>query len=149
MKKNNLPKIIIAAIVIIIVIAGVLIGDKFISSQKTVGKKTITITIENQVTNQTLLKDKTFHTNATTLAEFLNENKKELKVDMVKQAPYGDYLLGFYGLKTTNMSTGPWWTYSYSAPSQKLDYKIGYAPAIDQINLAQSSSMTFVFTKSF
>lgn len=41
------------------------------------------------------------------------------------KAPYGTLLLGLEGLKTTNMDKGPWWIYSFSSPSEKLDYKVG------------------------
>lgn len=148
MKKNNLTKIIIAIIVILVVIGGIFAINKVTTEKKLAGEKTISITVENQTNNQILLKDKVFHTNAKTLSEFLTENKEPLKVDMIKQAPYGDFLLGFYGLKTTNMDKGPWWMYSFSSPSEKLDYKVGAAPSIDKINLGKTNSMTFVFTSN-
>lgn len=146
MKKSNLYKIIIAIVVIILVTSGIIIGNTLTSQNKTEGNKTVTITIEDQVDNKTLLDNEVFHTNADTLEQFLTENKDTLKVDMVKEATYGDYLVGLYGLKTTDMNKGPWWIYSYSDPAAKLDYKVGYAPSIDKINLGKENYMTFVFT---
>ena len=81
--------------------------------------------------------------------EFLKENKDALKVETTDEAPYGTLLLGLEGLKTTDMNKGPWWIYSFSSPSEKLDYKVGLAPAIDKINLGKQNYMTFVFTDSY
>lgn len=148
MKKSNISKIIIAIIVIILVVIGITLGNKLVSQKKVIGNKTITITIEDQVNHKTLMDNEVFHTNSTTLAEFLTENKNELKVDMLKEKPYGDFLVGLYGLKTTDMRKGPWWIYSYSAPAEKLNYKVGTAPSIDKINLAKQNSITFVFTSN-
>ncbi|MFR5266147.1 hypothetical protein [Clostridium sp.] len=149
MKKSNINKIIIAIIFIILVALGITAVNVFTTTKKTVGDKTVTITIEDQVNHKTIMDKKTFQTNATTLKEFLKENKDALKVETTDEAPYGTLLLGLEGLKTTDMNKGPWWIYSFSSPSEKLDYKVGLAPAIDKINLGKQNYMTFVFTDSY
>lgn len=149
MKKSNINKIIIAIIFIILVALGITAVNVFTTTKKTVGDKTVTITIEDQVNHKTIMDKKTFQTNATTLKEFLKENKDTLKVETTDEAPYGTLLLGLEGLKTTDMNKGPWWIYSFSSPSEKLDYKVGLAPAIDKINLGKQNYMTFVFTDSY
>ena len=101
-EKSNINKIIIAIIFIILVALGITAVNVFTTTKKTVGDKTVTITIEDQVNHKTIMDKKTFQTNATTLKEFLKENKDALKVETTDEAPYGTLLLGLEGLKTTD-----------------------------------------------
>lgn len=84
-EKNNISKIIIAIILIILVAIGIIAANKFTTTKKTIGDKTVTITIEDQVNHKTIMDKETFQTNATTLKEFLNENKDELKVETTNE----------------------------------------------------------------
>lgn len=147
MKKLS-TKIIAAIIVILIAIVGIGLSQKYLFGPKTQGEKTVTVTIENQVNNEVLVKDEVFHTNATTLEEFLTENKDTLKVEMTK-SDYGPFLMGLDGLNTTNMDKGPWWMYGFTSKNPDVDYKVGAAPAVDKVNLGKESTVTFVFTDKF
>ncbi|MGL4850793.1 MAG: hypothetical protein ACRC28_18060 [Clostridium sp.] len=143
MKKSILPKIIIAIIAIIVVIGIIFAGHNLIKGEK--GEKTIHITVEDSLNHHYLVKDKEFHTDAKTLADFLKENQKELKVNF-EQTKWGPFITGMMGLNSPSMDKGPWWMYGYDSPSQKLNFKVGAAPASDKINLANGDSVDFVYT---
>lgn len=144
MKKLS-TKIIAAIIIVLIAVVGIGVGQKYLYGNKTEGSKTVTITIENQVDNKVLVKDKVYHTDATTLEQFLTENKDELKVE-ISSTSYGPFLMGLDGLKTENMDKGPWWMYGFTSKDPNIDFKVGAAPAIDKVNLGKESTITFVFT---
>lgn len=144
MKKLN-SKIIAAIIVVIIAALAIGITHKYLFGSKQEGNKTITVTIEDQVANKVLVKDKVYHTNATTLEEFLQENKDELKVEITKEYNM-PFLIGLDGLNTTDMKKGPWWMYGFTSKDQKLNYTVRNAPPLNQVNLGKDSIVTFVFT---
>ncbi|MGL4991718.1 MAG: hypothetical protein ACRCYE_05315 [Sarcina sp.] len=154
--KSLTKKIIVAIIIIIIAIAGIWAGNKFLygtskpdtNTQNNTAisqEKTVTVTIDNQVTGKTLVQSKSYKTNATTLEQFLEENKTDLKVDIVS-TKYGPFLNGLDGLNTPSMDKGPWWMYSFSSKDLGVDYKVGAAPAIDKVTLGKDSNITFVYT---
>ncbi|MGL4760763.1 MAG: hypothetical protein ACRC6T_09485 [Sarcina sp.] len=144
MKKLS-TKIIAAIIIIIIAAVGIGVGQKYLFGTAQKGAKTITVTIENQVDNKVLVKDKVYHTNAATLEDFLNENKTELKAE-ITTTKYGPFLMGLDGLKTTNMDKGPWWMYGFVSKDTNANFTVGNAPAINKVNLGKESTVTFVFT---
>ena len=144
MKKIN-SKIISAIIVVIIAVLAIGISQKYLFGNKQEGNKIVTITIENQVDNKVLVKDQVYHTNATTLEEFLQENKDELIVEITKEYKM-PFLMGLDGLNTTDMKNGPWWMYGFTSKDQKLNYTVGSAPPLNQVNLGKESTVTFVFT---
>lgn len=147
MKKTS-TKIISAIIIILIAVVGIWAAQKYLFGPKVHGDKAVTITIENEVDNKTLVKDKVYYTNATTLEQFLQENQKELNVEM-DSTSYGPFLMGLDGLKTTDMKTGPWWMYAFTSKNPDVDYKVGAAPGVDKVNLGKESNVTFVFTNKY
>lgn len=144
MKKLS-SKIIAAIIVIIIAAVAIGVGQKYLFGSAQKGSKTVTVTIENQVDNKVLVKDEIYHTNATTLEAFLQENKDGLKAE-ITTTKYGPFLMGLEGLNTTSMDKGPWWMYGFTAKDTNTNYTVGNAPAINKVNLGKDSSVTFVFT---
>lgn len=145
--KNLKFKIIAAIVIIIIAAAGIFVAQKYIYGPKVKGQKEVDVTIYDQVNGKTLMYDKEYHTNATTLDGFLTENKKELKAEIV-DTKYGPFLNGLMGLNTTSMDKGPWWMYSFESKSENKDYKVGAAPGIKDVNLGKESNVKFVFMGS-
>lgn len=154
--KSLTSKIIAAIIVIIIAVAGIWAGNKFLygthkpeavthNNATVTQENSLTVTIDNQVDGKILVDKKVYKTKATTLEQFLEENKNELKVDIVS-TKYGPFLNGLDGLNTTNMDKGPWWMYSFASKDLGVNYKLGAAPAIDKVILGKDSSVTFVYT---
>ncbi|MGL4740698.1 MAG: hypothetical protein ACRC41_07820 [Sarcina sp.] len=154
--KSLTNKIIAAIIIIIIAIAGIWAGNKFLygahkpdtSAQNNAvitQEKTLNVTIENQVDGKIIMENKVYKTTATTLEQFLEENKTDLKVD-ITTTKYGPFLNGLDGLNTPSMDKGPWWMYSFSSKDLGVDYKVGAAPAIDKVTLGKDSTITFVYT---
>ncbi|MGL4450270.1 MAG: hypothetical protein ACRCTZ_03635 [Sarcina sp.] len=144
MKKLS-SKIIAAIIIIIIAVVAIGVGQKYLFGSQQKGAKTVTVTIENQVDNKVLVKDKVYHTNATTLEAFLQENKDSLKTE-ITTTKYGPFLMGLEGLNTTSMDKGPWWMYGFISKDTNSNYTVGNAPGIDKVNLGKQSTVTFVFT---
>lgn len=141
--KSSMKKglIAIAAIVLVAVIAF------FLSPMtKQEGDKSITITILNDETGETLLEDKVLKTDAESLGEALVQYEDELQLE-AEESEYGLYITGFLGLSAKeNGATGPWWMYSYESPSQDLEMPIGQAPGVDSLMIHDGDIVTFSYT---
>ncbi len=142
-KKTN--KILISLAIIFVAVLAFFAIDKFLGGDEVTGDKQVLITIIDESNNKTLLEDEKFSTDAITLEEFLNENKEELKVE-IENSEYGAFLNGIYGIKTEDMTNGPWWMYGYSSSDQGINYEVGQAPGISDINLGKENSIIFKFT---
>ncbi len=141
--KSSMKKglIAIAAIVLVAVIA-------FIISPMTKqeGDKSLTITILNDETGETLLEDKVLKTDAESLGEVLVQYEDELQLE-AEESEFGLYITGFLGLSSKeNGATGPWWMYSYESPSQDLEMPIGQAPGVDSLMIHDGDIVTFSYT---
>jgi hypothetical protein len=145
MKKGNNLKLGLTLLAILIVIGGYFAVNNFMGGAK--GDKTIVITIKDDSTNKVIVDKKKFKTDAVNLGDFLAENKEELKVDM-PDSQYGRFVSGLMDIKTTDMTKGPWWMYSYKSPSQSLDMKVGEAPGVDTLGLHDKDEVEFIFTSN-
>jgi hypothetical protein len=145
MKKTNFNKIIISLITLLIVVGGYFAINNLMSGQK--GSKTIYITIKDDSTDKVIMDKKKFKTDAQNLGDFLVISKEELKAE-VETSSFGRFVVGLNGIKTTDMTNGPWWMYSYKSPAQNLNMKLGEAPGVDQIGLHDKDEIEFIFTQN-
>lgn len=145
MKKTNFNKITVTLIALIIVLGGYFAISNLMGGQK--GSKEVFITIKDDSSGKTITEKKKFKTDTANLGDFLVENKDELKAE-VQTSEYGRFIVGLEGIKTVDMSNGPWWMYSYKSPVQNLDLKLGEAPGVDQIGLHDQDEIEFIFTKN-
>lgn len=143
MKKSNAIKLLVTILAIAVFVGGYFGIKAFTSGQK--GNKTVTITIKDGTSNKTLVDNKKYKTNAANLADFLEEYKDELQVEM-QTSQYGKFILSIKGIKTTDMNKGPWWMYSYKSPSQNVNMKLGEAPGAEQLGLHDKDEIELVFT---
>jgi hypothetical protein len=145
MKKRNNLKLGLTLLAIVVVIGGYFAVNNFLGGSK--GDKTIVITIKDDSNNKVIMDKKKFKTDAVNLGDFLAENKEELKLDM-PDSQYGRFVSGLMDIKTTDMTKGPWWMYSYKSPSQGLDMKLGEAPGVDTLGLHDKDEVEFTFTNN-
>ena len=103
--KLNVKKALIALVAIVAV---VVIGFTISPMNKQEGDKSITITILNDETKETLLENKVLKTDADSLGDVLVQYKDELQLE-AEESEYGLYITGFLGLSAKeNGATGPW-----------------------------------------
>ncbi|MBS3201326.1 DUF4430 domain-containing protein [Turicibacter bilis] len=143
--KLNVKKALIALVAIVAV---VVIGFTISPMSKQEGEKSITITILNDESKETLLDNKVLKTDAESLGEVLVQYKDELQLE-AEESEYGLYITGFLGLSAKeNGATGPWWMYSYESPSQGLEMPIGQAPGVDSLMIHDGDMVTFSYTSN-
>ena len=92
--KLNVKKALIALVAIVAV---VVIGFTISPMNKQEGDKSITITILNDETKETLLENKVLKTDADSLGDVLVQYKDELQLE-AEESEYGLYITGFLGL---------------------------------------------------
>ncbi|MFI3209953.1 MAG: hypothetical protein R3Y64_02710 [Peptostreptococcaceae bacterium] len=141
--KNN--KIKIALAIVIIAVVAFFGIDKFVNGSKVEGAKVVYVNVIDESTDEIILENEKFETETTTLEAFLEENKEELNVEL-DSSQYGAFLVGINGIKTEEMSTGPWWMYGFISEDQGIDYQVGQAPGISEVNLGKENTVTFKFT---
>lgn len=132
----SMKKKLIAAVIAVVVLAGVGIFWK-ISSDAQEGAKQITIKIITKDDEKTY----DLHTDTLTLAELLKE-KEELNVVM-EDGPYGAFITSMDG-KKQNMEKGPWWI--YSSKNNKDCKKQGMCPAVDAVHIQDQDAFEFSLT---
>ena len=143
--KLNVKKALIALVAIVAV---VVIGFTISPMNKQEGDKSITITILNDETKETLLENKVLKTDADSLGDVLVQYKDELQLE-AEESEYGLYITGFLGLSAKeNGATGPWWMDSYESPSQGLEMPIGQAPGVDSLMIHDGDMVTFSYTSN-
>lgn len=142
-----MKKLWIALLAIVLVVGAFFIFQSNDFFQGAEGEKEIFITVKNEETNEVLLDKESFHTDAKTLGDFLEEKKEELGVVM-EDSEYGRYVTTVKDLASTDMTNGPWWMYAYQSPSKDLDMAVGEAPGVDEVGLSNQDEVTFVFTKN-
>ena len=143
--KLNVKKALIALVAIVAV---VVIGFTISPMNKQEGDKSITITILNDETKETLLENKGLKTDADSLGDVLVQYKDELQLE-AEESEYGLYITGFLGLSAKeNGATGPWWVYRYESPSQGLEMPIGQAPGVDSLMIHDGDMVTFSYTSN-
>ena len=140
-----MKKKLIFAAAAIVVIAAVIIGAALLAPSGTPGAKEVTVTVIDQTQDpEKEVLNETFHTDAQTLSEFLQETEA-LDAEL-SQSEYGSLLESIAGL-TQDMDNGPWLTYSSENNASCL--AAGYCPAADDVMIEDGDAFVFTLIASF
>lgn len=121
----------------------VVFGVQSLLPGTTEGAKTISFVFEN-VEEGVIVKEVDVHTDVLTLEELLNEQDFDAEIS---SGSFGSYVDGLFGLTTTDMNTGPWWT--YSSENNETCVSLGYCPAVNDVAINDGDNFHFTWTKSF
>lgn len=139
-------KKLIAIISMIVAVAIIYFGIRFFLTKPETGNKTIYITLIDQTADEdnTLIDNKAFKTDALTFYEFLDEEKKELKI-IFGDSGFGHTVDEIYGLAgDMSSANGPW--ILYESPNNKSCVANGYCLGVDELAIFDDDSFIFKFT---
>lgn len=143
MNPLNVKKIIVA-IVMVLIVCGV--GYALSPMRGGTDEKEVTLTVLDGQRQEILLDHQVFKTTASSLGEFLRENREALQLE-AEESEYGLYITGILGLSAKdNGASGPFWLYGYESKTQGITMPIGQAPSADQLMLYNQDEITFSYT---